>query len=250
MTKHSGPNRSHLPKGLEIMYEDNAIIVIDKPPGMLTMGTEKEKERTAYFALTDYVRKGYSKSTKRIFIVHRLDRETSGIVIFAKTEEAKNVLQDNWNDTKKKYLAVVHGRVERQSGTITSYLAENKAFVVYSTSDREKGKFSQTAYKVLKESEDYTLLEIDLLTGRKHQIRVHLADNGNPIVGDRKYGPKDHEHKRIALHSFSISFKHPISGKEFVFETKVPEYLRRLVESPGQRESAGTDKKKDNKVSS
>lgn len=229
MPKRPGSNKKHLPKGLEIVYEDDAIIVIDKPPGMLTMGTEKEKERTAYFALTDYVRKGYAKSSKRIFIVHRLDRETSGLVVFAKTEEAKYHLQEHWDETKKKYLAVVHGRLKNQSGTITSYLAENKAFVVYSTDDKEKGRLSHTSYKVLKETKDFTLLEIDLLTGRKHQIRVHLADNGHPILGDRKYGKRDDGHKRIALHSFSISFKHPVNGKERLFETKVPEYFRRLM---------------------
>jgi len=216
------------------MHEDSAIIVVDKPPGMLTMSTEKEKERTAYFAITDYVRKGYSKSSKRIFIVHRLDRDTSGILIFAKTEEAKFYLQNHWDETRKKYLAVVHGRLEMQSGTITSYLTENKAFIVYSTDDREKGKLSHTAYSVLKETKDFSLLEVDLLTGRKHQIRVHLADNGNPIVGDKKYGKRDDDHKRIALHALSISFKHPVSGKECFFETKVPEYLKRLVDNPDQ----------------
>jgi RluA family pseudouridine synthase len=229
MAKHPGTNKKHLPKGLEIVYEDDAIIVIDKPPGMLTMGTEKEKEKTAYFALTDYVRKGYAKSSKRIFIVHRLDRETSGLVVFAKTEGAKFYLQDHWDETKKKYLAIVRGKPKSQSGTITSYLAENKAFVVYSTDDREKGKISHTGYKVLQETKDFTLLEVDLLTGRKHQIRVHLSDHGYPIVGDRKYGKKDDEHKRIALHSFSLSFRHPVSGKEYTFETKVPEYFRRLM---------------------
>jgi len=231
MSGRSKPNYSHLPKGLIVIHEDSAVIVVDKPPGMLTMGTEKEKERTAYFAITDYVRKGQAKSSKRIFIVHRLDRETSGIVIFAKTEKAKFYLQDHWNETNKKYLAVVHGRFENQSGTISSYLAENKAYVVYSTHDKEKGKLSRTAYRVLKETEDFSLLEVDLLTGRKHQIRVHLADNGNPIVGDRKYGKADDDHKRIALHALSISFKHPMSGKECFFETEVPEYFKKLVAS-------------------
>jgi RluA family pseudouridine synthase len=229
MPGHPKPNYRHLPKGLEIIYEDSAIIVVDKPPGMLTMGTEKEKERTAYFAVTDYVRKGYSRSSKRIFIVHRLDRETSGIVIFARTEKAKFQLQDSWKETRKKYLAVVHGRCHKQYETITSYLAENKAHVVYSTDDREKGKLSHTAYRVLKETRDFSLLEVDLLTGRKHQIRVHLAGIGNPIVGDSKYGKGDDGHKRVALHALSISFKHPLSGKECYFETKVPEYFNRLV---------------------
>jgi RluA family pseudouridine synthase len=239
MPGHPKPNYRHLPKGLEIIYEDSAIIVVDKPPGMLTMGTDKEKERTAYFAITDYVRKGYYRSSKRIFIIHRLDRETSGIVIFARTEKAKFHLQDNWKETRKKYLAVVHGKCDKQYETITSYLAENKAHVVYSTDDREKGKLSHTAYRVLKETEDFSLLEVDLLTGRKHQIRVHLAGIGNPIVGDSKYGKGDDGHKRIALHALSISFKHPISGKECFFETKVPEYFNRLVGGMKESQVAG-----------
>jgi RluA family pseudouridine synthase len=229
MTRHDRPNKTHLPKGLEIIDEDCDVIVVNKPPGMLTMGTEREKNRTAYFALTDYVRKGYAKSSKRIFIVHRLDRETSGIVIFAKTEKAKLYLQEHWKETKKKYIAIVHGRPAKQSGTIISYLAENKAHMVYSTDDKEKGRLSHTVYKVLKETKDFTMLEIDLLTGRKHQIRVHMADSGNPVVGDKKYGRKNDGHKRIALHALSITFKHSASGKEYFFETGVPEYFKKFT---------------------
>ncbi len=231
MTGHSGSGKRHLPRGLDIIYEDSVIIVVDKPPGMLTMGTDREKERTAYFAITDYVRKGYSRSSKRIFIVHRLDRETSGILIFAKTEKAKYDLQDNWKETRKKYLAAVHGKCDRQHDTITSYLSENKAHVVYSTDDREKGKLSHTAYRVLKETGSFSLLEVDLLTGRKHQIRVHLAGMGNPIVGDGKYGKVGDGYKRIALHALSVSFNHPASGREMFLKTKVPEYFNRLVSS-------------------
>ena len=150
------------------------------------MGTDTDKTRTAYFILTDYIRKGYSKSRNRIFIVHRLDRETSGILVFAKSEEAKLCLQSQWKETQKKYLAVVHGRCEKRSETITTYLAENKAYSVYSTSDTRKGRLSHTAYKVLKETKDFALLEVDLLTGRKHQIRVHLAGIGHPVVGDQR----------------------------------------------------------------
>ena len=134
MYKRSTSNHKFLPHGLVILYEDRDILVVDKPAGLLTMGTDSDKTRTAYFFLTDYVRKGYSKSRSRIFIVHRLDRETSGVVIFAKNIEAKVRLQDQWKDNKKKYLAVVHGQCAQMSGTITSYLAENKAHIVYSTS--------------------------------------------------------------------------------------------------------------------
>jgi len=214
-----------------IIHEDRDIIVVDKPPGLLTMGTDKEKSRTAYFILTDYVRKGCARSRKRIFIVHRLDRDTSGILVFAKSEEAKFRLQGQWEETKKKYLAVVHGKFENSSETITSYLAENKAHNVYSTSDATKGKLSHTAYKVLKETKDFALLEVHLLTGRKHQIRVHLAGIGHPVVGDRKYGKGNEARTRLALHARSISFRHPFSGEQLTFETEAPADFNKIVGS-------------------
>ncbi len=175
MARHASSNHRSLPHGIAILYEDRDIVVIDKPAGLLTMGTDSDKTRTAYYYLTDYVRKGFSKSRERIFIVHRLDRETSGVVIFARNFESKTRLQDNWQATTKKYLAVVHGQCANRSGTITNYLAENKAHIVYSTSDKKLGKLSTTGYQVLRQTRDFALLELDLLTGRKHQIRVHLA---------------------------------------------------------------------------
>ncbi|MFH0795334.1 MAG: RluA family pseudouridine synthase [bacterium] len=229
MRKRSVSGTRHLPKGLSILHDDRDILVVDKPPGLLTIGTDKERERTAYFILMDYVRKGDAKSRRRIFIVHRLDRETSGVLIFAKNEDAKLVLQGQWDETEKKYLAVVHGRMEKQSDTITSYLAENKAHVVYSTPDPTKGRLSRTAYRVLKETKIYSLLEVDLLTGRKHQIRVHLAGIGHPIVGDKKYGKGNESHSRLALHARSLSFKHPFSGKRLTLAAEVPEYFYVLV---------------------
>ena len=216
-------------KGLVILHEDRDILVVDKPPGLLSVGTDTEKSHTAYFILTDYVRKGYGKSRKRLFIVHRLDRETSGILLFAKTAEAKRYLQEHWNDTRKKYLALVHGWCEKQSDTITSYLTENRAQVVYSTRDRTKGRLSHTAYRVLKQTQDFALLEVDLLTGRKNQIRVHLADIGHPVVGDKKYGRADRTHTRLALHARSISFAHPYTGQPLTIETSVPAYFNELV---------------------
>jgi 23S rRNA pseudouridine1911/1915/1917 synthase len=227
--KRSTSNHKFLPHGLVILYEERDILVVDKPAGLLTMGTDSDKTRTAYFFLTDYVRKGYSKSRNRIFIVHRLDRETSGVVIFAKNIEAKVRLQDQWKDTEKKYLAVVHGQCARMSGTITTYLAENKAHIVYSTSDGTRGKLSTTGYKVLKQTKDSALLELDLWTGRKHQIRVHLAGIGHAVIGDRKYGKEDRDHTRLALHARSISFKHPFSRQQLTFEAQVPVYFNRLV---------------------
>jgi len=219
----------HLPRGLKILYEDNDILVVDKPAGLLTVGTDTQKNRTAHYLLTDYVRKGYVKSWKRIFTIHRLDRWTSGVLVFAKNEEVKFLLQAQWKDTEKKYVAVVYGQLAKKEGIIASYLAENKAFGVYSTTDTTKGKLARTAYKVLKETRQFSLLEITLLTGRKNQIRVHLADKGHPIVGDRKYGKTEDGYKRLALHSKSISFKHPATGQQMTFEAGLPSYFNRLM---------------------
>ena len=154
--------------------------------------------------------------------MHRLDRETSGILVFAKNEAAKFRLQSQWQDTKKKYLAVVYGRCEKSAETITTYLAENQAHGVYTTNDARKGKLAHTAYKVLKQTKDYSLLEVDLLTGRKHQIRVHLAAIGHPVVGDPRYGQERKIRNRLALHAKSISFAHPFSGEPLSFDAKVP----------------------------
>lgn len=224
-------NKKHLPKGLEIIYEDDDIIIIDKPAGLLTVKTETDKTRTAKFILTDYIRKGNYKSRKQIYVVHRLDQWTSGVLIFAKSEEVKNKLQEQWDKTEKKYITIVHGHLKQKEGIISSYLAENKMFVVYSTNDPSKGKLSHTAYKVIKEAGDLSLLEINLLTGRKNQIRVHLSEQGHPIVGDRKYGKADDGYKRLALHAKSISFKHPVAGKQMIFETKAPAYFKELMKS-------------------
>jgi len=219
----------HATKGFAILHEDRDLLVVDKAPGILTMGTDREKTRTVYYGLTEYVRKGQPKSRNRVFIVHRLDREASGILVFAKTAEAKVRLQEQWEKAEKKYIAVVHGRMAEKSGTISSYLAENKALVVYSTPDRRKGRLSHTAYRVLRETRDFSLLEVTLITGRKHQIRVHLAEQGHPIVGDKKYGKGDREHKRLALHAQSLSFRHPFSREFVTFETRIPDYFERLL---------------------
>lgn len=225
----SHPAIRNLQRGIALLYEDRDILVVNKPAGLLTMATDSEKTRTAYFILTDYVRKGHRKSRNRIFIVHRLDRETSGILIFAKTIEAKLSLQQHWDTAEKKYLAVVHGRLEKETEIISSYLVENKAHLVYSTSDRSKGRLSRTAYRVLKQTKDVALLEVDLLTGRKHQIRVHLADIGHPVVGDTKYGRENRGRRNLALHAHSLSVTHPLTGERLAFETAAPAYFKPLL---------------------
>jgi len=233
--KRRSTNRRRLARGLEILYEDKELLVVNKPAGLLTVGTETNKSRTACYILTDYVRKGCLKSRKRVFVVHRLDQWTSGVLVFAKSEEVKLRLQAQWKETAKRYLAVVYGSPVKKEDTITSYLAENKACVVYSTTDAAKGKLARTAYKVLKETKEFSLLEIGLLTGRKNQIRVHLADIGLPIVGDRKYGKAGDVHRRLALHSKSISFKHPAGGRQMIFEARTPAYFNSLIDGKPER---------------
>ena len=222
-------SRKHQPRGITVLHEDNDIMVVEKPAGLLTMGTERDKSRTVHTILNDYVRKGNPRSKNRIYIVHRLDRETSGILIFAKSEQAKVFLQENWQETDKRYLTIVHGSLSPKEGTISSYLTENRAFTVYSTPDPAQGKLSHTEYRVLKEAKGFSLLEIHLLTGRKHQIRVHMSEKGHPVAGDRKYGRENDHCNTLALHSCSISFKHPTSGKQLTFTSPMPEFFTRLI---------------------
>ena len=218
----------HQPKGLIILHEDRDIIVVDKAPGLLTIGTDQQKTETAYYRPTDYVRKGNPKSRERVFIVHRLDREVSGILVFARSVEAKNALQAQWPKVEKHYLALVHGVPREAEGTFSSYLIENGVHSVHSTRDPKRGKLSHTAYKLLGHSHGISLLDINLLTGRKHQIRVHLAENNLPIVGDTKYGDQRSGARRLALHAKSIAIEHPYSGKPCFFETRIPHLFSRV----------------------
>jgi RluA family pseudouridine synthase len=223
------PPSRYQPKGLKIIYEDRDIVVVEKPCGLLTIGTDRDKSRTVHKILNEYVRKGDPRSRNRVYIVHRLDRDTSGILILAKSESAKLFLQEQWQDIDKRYITAVHGSITPKFGTISSCLAENSALKVYSTPDPERGKLSHTEYRVLKEAKGFSLLEIHLLTGRKHQIRVHLSEKGHPVVGDRKYGGGNDGFGTLALHARSISFTHPVSGKRLTFETGIPDFFIRLI---------------------
>jgi len=222
------PKKFH-PRGLSILYEDYSILVVDKVSGLLTVSTDKVREKTAYYLLTDYVKKGNNKSRNRIFIVHRLDKDTSGIIIFAKNPNAKRFLQDEWHGFEKKYYAVVHGTLPEKEGLITSYLAENSAHKMYSVKDPEKGKLARTGFKVIQESKRFSLLEIDLLTGRKNQIRAHFSEKGFPVAGDKKYGKKDKGIRGLSLHAASLSIVHPETKEKMTFETPVPDYFTSLV---------------------
>ncbi|MBT8036977.1 MAG: RluA family pseudouridine synthase [Verrucomicrobiae bacterium] len=222
------PKKYH-PRSLTLLYEDHDILVIEKPSALLTMSNDRERDKTAYAYLNDYVRKGVAKSRNRVFIVHRLDRETSGVLVFAKHADAQRHLQDEWAHFQKTYYAVVHGQLTQKEGVITSYLAENGVHKMYSTKDKKKGKLSKTAYRVVKESQHHSLLQIELLTGRKHQIRVHLADAGHPVVGDKKYGPGEKGIKRLTLHAASMTITHPFSKETMTFKTEIPPYFEAFM---------------------
>jgi 23S rRNA pseudouridine1911/1915/1917 synthase len=209
-------------KPARIVFEDDAIIVVDKPAGLLTMATDTEKVRTVYADLrANATRK---RPPEKIFIVHRLDREASGLLVFAKTIEAKNLLQDQFKDHSagRVYTALVEGRVKKQEFTIRSNLAENAAFRVYVTNDSKVGKRAVTHVRVLKTNPKTTLLEIRLETGRKHQIRVHLAEAGHPIVGDKNYGSQTNPIGRLALHGSHLRFRHPRTKQVMHFDSAPP----------------------------
>jgi tRNA pseudouridine32 synthase/23S rRNA pseudouridine746 synthase/23S rRNA pseudouridine1911/1915/1917 synthase len=222
------PKKFH-PKGITILYEDWDILVVEKTAGLLTISSAHVREQTAYYLLTDYVRKGNSKSKNRLFIVHRLDRDTSGLLVFAKTEKAKLFLQAEWSTFEKKYYAVVQGVLEKKEAVLSNYLAENTAHKMYLVGDPKKGKLAKTEYRVCKESTKYSLLEIKLLTGRKNQIRVQFAATGHPVAGDKKYGERQKGVKRLCLHSFSLRLVHPFSKEEMSFTSKRPTYFDSLL---------------------
>lgn len=220
---------------LDILYEDDCIIVADKPSGLLTMSTGKEGEITAYSILTDYVRSaGGGRNTRdkgRIFIVHRLDRDTSGVIVFAKDEQTKHALQDDWNETilERKYIAAVEGTPEYEEGTVASYLKDNpKSMKVSSSWTDNGGKYSVTHFKVLRSSGQYSLVEFELETGRKNQIRVHASVIGNPVAGDRKYGSVSNPLHRLCLHASTLAFHHPRTGQLLRFDTGIPKDFMRL----------------------
>ncbi|MBF0569748.1 MAG: RluA family pseudouridine synthase [Candidatus Omnitrophica bacterium] len=227
--------RRYQPKGFEILFEDDHIIVGNKAAGFLTVGAAWERENTVHHALNAYVRKGNSRSHKCVFVVHRLDQHTSGVLIFAKSPRVQELLKDNWKNTKKTYYAVVHGSLTQKQGLFESYLFEDDKYVVHSIDDAARGKFAQTKYEVVKEANRFSLVKINLLTGRKNQIRVHFADAGHPVAGDAKYGRPDTRHPRLALHSQAISFPHPVTREQLTFETEIPEYFDRLMNPPGRR---------------
>lgn len=212
---------------IKIIYEDKDFLVVDKPSGMLTVATEEEKysNNNLYSLLSSYVKK--KNSNCRLFVVHRLDKDTSGIILFSKNEKLQEILQDKWNDIAiRTYYAVVHG-ITKEEEVLKSYLIEDKNLVTYSA---KEGKLAITEYKRIKHNEKYSLLKINIKTGRRNQIRVQLKEINHPIVGDSKYFKKDKEHKRMMLHASKLEITNPINKKVFVFESKLDNSFNRLVE--------------------
>lgn len=220
--------KKYQPKGFEILHEDQDVIVGNKAPGSLTVKALWNKNDTIQSALDHYIKKGSPRSQKCVYVVHRLDQATSGVLMFAKSEEAQKYLKEDWKATVKTYYAIVHGKMKQKSGVISTHLIEDEDYVVQSTTDPEKGKLAQTEYTVVKETAYFSVVKINLLTGKKNQIRVHLAEAGNPIVGDVKYG-KESKHKELYLHSFAIVFTHPYSKNRIRVQAPIPSYFLKLV---------------------
>jgi 23S rRNA pseudouridine1911/1915/1917 synthase len=212
-------------KKLNILFEDKNIIIVNKPSGLLTIRTDNSFEKNLYSEVFDYIHK--KNKNNKIFIVHRLDRDTTGIVVFAKSEQVKHTLQDNWDDTRREYVALVHGKT-KEYDIIKSYIAETKTFFSYSTNNSSEGKYAETEYELIKNNKQYSLIRINIKTGRKNQIRVHMIDNNTPIVGDRKYGKKDNSRKMLLIAN-KTSFIHPVTKEKIDIEIPVPKEYEELV---------------------
>lgn len=214
---------------IKILYEDNYIIVIDKPSGLLTMASNKEKKKTAYNIVREYLIE--SNKNNKIFIIHRLDKDTSGVLIFAKDLNTKSLFQNKWSENvlSKEYVAVVEGHPKANKGTIKTYLKENSQGYVFSVKSKKEGKIAITSYEKIKENKRYTMVKVFIKTGRKNQIRVHLKELGYPIVGDKKYGSGLDPVKRLCLHAKRLELINPINNKEMVFESNTPFLFEALL---------------------
>lgn len=213
---------------LKIVYEDAYLIVVEKSEGLLSVNTERQKERTAYTILNEYVKR--SGNRRQVYIVHRLDRDTSGLMMFAKDEQTQHTLRDHWHEIvfDRRYVAVVSGEMEKNEGTVHSWLTDKKLYVASSPVD-DGGKEAITHYRTIKRGNGMSLVELMLETGRKNQIRVHMQDLGHPVVGDGRYGLEDvNPINRLALHAFKLCFDHPVTGEEMRFETPYPAEFKRL----------------------
>lgn len=221
--------KAYTHKRLRVLFEDDYLVVVDKGYGLLSIASNNEKTETAYRIVSDYVKK--SNPDAHIFVIHRLDRDTSGVMMFAKRQQVQEMLQRNWNKAviERKYMAVVEGVIEPSDGEVKSYLKENTAMQVYSTNDAENGQLAVTQYKTVATNGRFSLVEVQLETGRKNQIRVHMHDLGHPIIGDRKYGSDCNPIGRVALHAATLRFLHPITHRELHFESLLPPKFEYIV---------------------
>lgn len=223
--KPTAKERFHSP-WLSIVYEDKYLLVIDKKEGLLTNSPTKEKD-TAQSILNQYFI--YTQQRCRAHTIHRLDRDTSGLMLFAKSKEVALAFEEDWKNTvyDRRYVAVVNGCMEKKEGIVSSWLKDNKAFITYSSPTDNGGKYAETFYKTLYSNPRYSLVELQLETGRKNQIRVHMADIGHPVVGDPKYGNGDNSLGRLCLHAYKLCFHHPYKKKDMEFETPFPKVFER-----------------------
>ena len=228
-------------QGLAILHLDDAVVVVEKPAGLLSMGSEREKEKTVYRILNMHLKTLMRTPAQQVFIVHRLDRETSGLMMFARTESTQAALQRNWKGVIKRYLAIVEGVPADAHGTLKDRLVESRSLVVHRV--EEGGEVAITHYRVLRAKGARSLLELTLETGRRNQIRVQLAELGHPVIGDRKYGakfsakigPKTGPAGRLALHASELKFRHPVSGVPMEFHSALPPRLWALIEARAPR---------------
>ena len=223
--KPTAKERFHNP-WLSIVYEDKYLLVIDKKEGLLTNSPTKEKD-TAQSILNDYFI--YTQQRCRAHTIHRLDRDTSGLMLFAKSKEVALAFEEDWKNTvyDRRYVAVLSGCMEKKEGKVASWLKDNKAFITYSSPTDNGGKYAETYYETLYSNQWYSLVELTLETGRKNQIRVHMADIGHPVVGDPKYGNGDNSLGRLCLHAYKLCFHHPNKKKDMEFETPFPKVFAR-----------------------
>jgi 23S rRNA pseudouridine1911/1915/1917 synthase len=213
--------------GLKIVYLDDDIVVVDKAAGLLSMGSEGEKERTAHRILNDHLKALTGSPAQQAFIVHRLDRETSGLMMFARNRAVQAALQQNWKSVTKKYLAVVEGVPAKAEGTLRDNLEESKSLRMHRV--EHGGEVAITHYRIIRKGRHNSLIELTLETGRKNQIRVQMAGLGHPIVGDRKYGATTDPARRLALHSCQLKFRHPVSGISMNFNSTLPARLKEVL---------------------
>lgn len=215
--------------GIKILFEDEYLIVIEKAAGLLSIASLNEKENTAYQMLSRYIKSIDPRG--HVFVLHRLDRETSGVMMFSKSKDIQATMQNNWREMvlQRTYTAIVEGKVEKPEGSITSHLLESSAMKVHTTKNKSEGQLAITFYKIVKQIKDYAMLEVTLETGRKNQIRVHMQEIGNPVAGDKKYGAKTNPLHRLGLHASLLVFRHPVTREVLNFESPLPKSFVRVM---------------------